>query len=471
MAGESFALSEEKVRPGVYVRVVSSGTGGSAVLPRGIVGAIFRSNWGPVGSVAMLESEGQIAELFGSGTNVLVARQAFRGGARRVAAVRLGTGGTKATKVLNDGAAAPVATVTAKYEGLRGNGFTFTVRTSLVDATKREGILYEGSTELERHTYTAGADEAAAIAAAFAGSAYVDVVKTAVGNGVLATVTQTALATGTEPTTTGSALTTALGILELEEFNVLAVDVEDSTSLATIDAWIATARNNGRRIMAVVGEPVSVAIATRRTNAAALNNEAVVYVGNGFVTADGTFDGFEAAARVAGMIASAPVTGSLTHAVVDGATELVGGMTSLEVEQAIGSGVLVFTRNAARQVQIEYGITTLVTPGPEQDAGWKKIRRVRTRDELISQIVADSDPLIGRVNNDSTGRALLQAKMQGAVNRLIAQGALVSGSVVVDPANAPAGDSAWFVVEVDDNDSVEKLYVTFGFRFAAPAAA
>lgn len=471
MAGEAFALLEEKIRPGVFVRIVNTGSTGSVALPRGIVGAIFRADWGPIGSAHELEAEGQIMETYGDLAQTAVAREAFRGGARRVVAVRLGAGGTKAVVELDDGAAAAVATVTAKYEGVRGNAFRFTVRTSLADATKREAILYEGAQELERHTYTAGADEAAALETAWAESPYVVVDKLVVGDGTVANIALAPLATGTEPDVTGAALTNALGLLEVEDINVLAVDVEDTTSHATVDAWVMTARNNGRRVMAVVGEPTSVAIATRRANATALNNEAIVYVANGFTTEEGNLEGYEAAARVAGMIASAPVTASMTHAVVDGATALVGSLTGLEIEQAIGSGALVFTRNAAREVQIEYGITTLVTPGLEQDDGWKKIRRVRTRDELIAQIVADSDVLIGKVNNDATGRALLQAKMQGAVNRLIAAGALASGSVQVDPGNAPAGDSAWFVVEVDDNDSVEKLYITFGFRFAAPVAA
>jgi hypothetical protein len=54
---------------------------------------------------------------------------------------------------------------------------------------------------------------------------------------------------------------------------------------------------------------------------------------------------------------------------------------------------------------------------------------------------------------------------------MIAEGALLSGTIYEDPNNPPSGDSAWFVVAVDDLDSAEKVYITFGFRFAPPATA
>jgi len=102
------------------------------------------------------------------------------------------------------------------------------------------------------------------------------------------------------------------------------------------------------------------------------------------------------------------------------------------------------------------------------DAGWKKIRRVRTTDNLMDRIVAAWDPLIGKINNSPDGRATLIAAAQGIINKMIAEGALLRGSIFEDPNNPPVGDSAWFVVQVDDLDSAEKVYITFQFRFASP---
>src|SRR5690606_13818953 len=119
----------------------------------------------------------------------------------------------------------------------------------------------------------------------------------------------------------------------------------------------------------------------------------------------GDVEGYKAAARVAGMIASSEITESLTHAVVTGATDIIGPLTNAEIEKAILSGAIVFTFNPQKQVHIEYGINTLVTPSADQDIGWKKIRRVKTRDFLIDSIAATWDPIVGKINNSPDGRA------------------------------------------------------------------
>ncbi|MCK9327660.1 MAG: hypothetical protein M0P69_19350, partial [Bacteroidales bacterium] len=137
--------------------------------------------------------------------------------------------------------------------------------------------------------------------------------------------------------------------------------------------------------------------------------------------------------------------------------------------QAIQSGALVFTMSAKKQVHIESGITTFVTPTADMDAGWKKIRRMRTRDNLIERIVATWDPIIGKINNNPDGRATLIAAAQGIINQMVGEGALIGGTFVEDPNNPPVGDSAWFVAAVDDIDSAERLYIEFGFQFSPTA--
>jgi hypothetical protein len=127
--------------------------------------------------------------------------------------------------------------------------------------------------------------------------------------------------------------------------------------------------------------------------------------------------------------------------------------------------MLVFTQNANGLVQIEYGITTFLIPTTELDEGWKKIRRVRTRDELINRVVLSTDPLIGRINNDANGQATVISIINGVINQMIAEGGLLSGQAVLDETKPPQGDSAWFKIEADDLDSLEKSYFEFGFRF------
>lgn len=463
-----------RVRPGVYIRSVNAGLAEQPSVQQGVVAALFRATWGPIASIQALGSLEEMEALYGTDDRVLVAQEALRAGALQVLAYRLdGADEVKATRTLDDTAGPPAAGVVridAKYYGTRGNGFNLTVRDSLTDGTKRELLVYEGTTLLQTIEFTKGADgdgEPASLVAAVAaaGSDWITATKLGDGNKLLAAITSQAMASGVDPTITSQSYTDGLAAIEAEEWNVLATDNEDDGINTSIGTYIARVRSEGKRVMAVVAEPTSVAFATRCTNAAALNNPALVYVGNGFAKTDGDYEGWQTTGRIGGMIARTPVTASITHQVIPTGTALVGGLTNAQIEAAIGSGMLVFTLNRAKQVQVEYGITTLVTLDGDQDAGWRKIRRVRTRDNLVERIVALWDPLIGQVSNSPDGRATLQAAAQGVVNAMVREGALLGGTVADDPANPPAGDAAYFLAEIQDLDSAEKIYVTVGFSF------
>ncbi len=472
MAGSVFQVGEQKIRPGVYVRVTNIGEPPEAIIPQGIVAALFRASWGPLGEVTYLESAEAVTSTFGSDGTTDAVIEAFRGGCRRVVAYRLGSGGQKAIINLQDSEKANVVNLTAKYEGTRGNNFSVNVRDSLVDDTKRELLLYEGATLRQTITFAKGSGEPQALVDAIAASnsPYITATKIADGSGTLATVTQQPLTGGQDPTVNGESYSEGLSAIEAIDWNVLAVDSEDPVTHAVVQTYIDRVRNEGKRVLGVVGEPTSVPLATRLVRARAFNDPAIIYVANGFRGRDDvTREGYKAAARVAGMVASAQITESLTHYVVRGATELVGALTNAEIEQAIQSGALIFTMSAQKQIHIEYGINTFITVTADMDAGWKKIRRVKTRDNLMDRIAGTWDPLIGKINNSPDGRATLIAAAQGIINRMIAEGALLQGSIFEDPNNPPVGDSVWFVVQVDDLDSAEKVYINFQFRFAPPA--
>ncbi len=462
-----------ELRPGVYVTITNASPRERAAVQLGTVAALFRSGWGPVAVAKQLASIEELEALYGTGDRVIVGQEAFLGGAEKALAFRLGgAGAVKAFRNLQDttgGAPVDVVKIEALYEGIRGNGFSLTIRDSLTDATKRQLLVYEGTTLLETIEFAKGAAgevDALVAAVAASGSVWITASKLAPGNGTMAAIATQAMAGGVDPTIVAQSYTDALAAIEAEDWNVLATDNEDGAIATSIAAYIARVRTDGKKVMAVVAEPSSVAWATRCANAAAFNSEAVVYVANGFTKADGvSYEGYKVAGRIAGMIAGTPVTLSLTHAVIPTATGLVDGLTVDEIKQAIQSGALVFSLSRMKQVQVEYAITTLVNPPDNLDDGWKKIKRVRTRDNLVERIEAAWDPLIGKVSNSPDGRATLRAMGQGVINEMITEKALLSGNVIEDPAHPAAGDSAHFLVSAIDPDNAEKLYAAAGFQF------
>lgn len=469
-----FSVGETMVRPGVYFREESESAVDLAGASNGVVAVAFKANWGPLGEVVTLNSIAEASKVYGddsgSNSNVAVLEKAFIGGAAQVKAIRVGTGGTKAAITLKDTASTPanVVTLTCKYAGTRD--LSVTIKDSIAVTTQRECIIYSGTKELMKVSFAKGdAGEVDALVAAINGSeeSIVTATKAAAGNGLLAAVTQTAFTTaGVSPTIANTDYSAAFDLLEAETFNVLCVDSNDTALHALVKAFIERANDAGLLAIAVVGEPTSVAYATRLANASGFNSRSVVYVLNGFVLGGEDYEGFNAAAAVAGLIASLPANDAPTHKTVGTASELIGGLTNTQIVNCLQGGALVFSKSASGVVWIEQGINTLVTLSAGQDAGWKKIRRTKTRFELIDRINRSTEGIIGTVSNDDNGRDTFITAAQGVINAMVAEGKLQSGEIGLDSANPPAGDSAWFVLSIYDLDSLEKAYFKYVFHFS-----
>ena len=87
---------------------------------------------------------------------------------------------------------------------------------------------------------------------------------------------------------------------------------------------------------------------------------------------------------------------------------------------------------------------------------------------MMYRIDESVDALTGNINNDTNGRAAIIAAGQGVLDAMISEQKLMDGAeMILDAANPPEGDSAWFLVNADDIDSFEIGYFAYGYRFAA----
>lgn len=469
----TFTIGETKVRPGEYHRFENAGGISTAGARNGIVAGVIRANWGPLGSVVVCEPSTDIKAIYGNGETEDMITEMFKGGGSKGYFVRCGTGGTCGTITLTDDAtsAVDVITITAKYVGNRA--FTASIRDSLINDSKRECIIYDGSAEFEKVTFAKNPTEgeAAALAAAFAASSNFKAESAAKGSGKLAAVTQKAFTAGTNPTVSNDAYSAALNVLEAYPFNVLCVDSEDKAVHALVQTFIDRIYAAGSYPMAVLSEKPSTTntIAARMTTAASYNDSKIIYVLNGGEDTSGNKkEGYINAARIGGIIAAVPANQSVTHYVISGYAGLAETLTNTQIEAALQSGCIVLTTNSTGQVWIEQGINTLITPSGDEDEGWKKIRRVKTRFELMQRIGDTVDKLVGKINNDTDGRAAVVAAGQSVIDTMIAEKKLAIGSQMSEDESNPAkGDSAWFIIAVDDIDSMEKIYLTYRFRFSS----
>lgn len=467
----TFIVGETKIRPGEYHRIENASGIQTAGAKNGIIAGVIHANWGPLNEAITMSPSTNVKKIFGSGNTQSMIDVMFEAGNVKGYFVRVGSGGTAGTITLKDSAveSVNVVTINAKYVGSRP--FAVTIRDSLTNTDKRECVIYDGTAEFEKVSFDKGAadGEASALVAAFAKSENFTASKVSDGNGTMATVTQSAFTVGTDPTVNVDAYASALEALEAYEFNVLCVDTEDTAVHALVESFINRTYTAGSYPMAVLSESSQVALATRQGHAKAFNNSKIVYVLNGGKDADGNvMEGYINAARIGGMIAYCPSNKSVTHSVISKYADLSESLTNTQIENALLSGCLVLSKNAEGNVWIEQGINTLVNPSDNEDDGWKKIRRVKTRYELMQRIGDTVAKLVGKIDNDPDGRSAVIAAGQSVINDMIANKKLLPGSIMMEDEGNPAkGDSAWFVISVDDIDSIEKFYLTYRFRFTA----
>lgn len=466
---EFFISGEEKERSGIYKRYENNGNSNPAGAEAGIALALVTGTWGPLNTPVEIDTVSAISTAIGTGTGANVLTELFNAGVQTVKVCRVGNGGAAGSLVLKDDAKADMVTLTAKCPGSRA--LSVSVKPSLYDDTIREIDIYDGTTLLETYKISIDKKEADGLVKAMASSAYLVATKTADGSGALATITQAPLDGGTDPTVDAKAYSAAANACENERFNMLVTDSEDTAVHSTLQAFVDRMYQDGDYPMAIFGVKSSKAYDDRIKTSMSFNDEKIHYLFDAWKDASGTnYEGYLGAARVGGMICAGASNVSLTNTSIKGAVELSENLTNSQIIKALRAGAILITKNKNGNIVIEKGINTLTNPSAEQDEGWKKIRRVKERFELFDRVDRTLEPMRAKLDNSDDGRAAVIAAIYQVIDAMVGEKKLDSGAqVVVDPAHPPKGDSAWFNIQTDDLDSLERMYLTYKFRFSKPA--
>lgn len=454
---------EQKVRPGAYFNIQKNSN--EDVSTDGVTAVVFRAEFGPLNTVVELDPKTGYEQTFGTGLTTDAIKEAFAGGARKVIACRAGNGGTPATISLKDEDGASAVTITVKYPGEKE--FAVKIREKLSDSDRKECIFYEGTKEIEKYVFKSGEMGAQELVETMKSSSVFDaVLEDGKENAALEDVSQSAFEKGSNPTVTMEDYSNAFIQTEPYEFNTICVDTEDVEVHKLLQSFLNRVYEAGTLAQAVVAEKHTVELEERMAHAAAFNDEKMNYVLNAYVDAQGTvIDGYQTAARVAGMIGAMPSNVSLTHTVINGFSEILEKLSNTEIIAAEEKGCIVLSYNKKKQVWFDNAINTLITLAENQDEGWKKIRRVKTRYELINRLNEINDHLAGQVDNDKNGRETALSQMQEVGGSMIEEGKLTSFAIQLSSKYPPDVDSAWYEYDVIDKDSMEHIYGIFRFQY------
>lgn len=434
MAGGNFTV-QNKVRPGAYINVKSAGKALGSMSDRGIVTLPLVLNWGEVKKVITLEPGSDFEKILGYGLlapELILIRETFKR-AGKILLYRV-NGGTKATK-----AATPL-TVTAKYEGTRGNDITVKV---LADVDVPSSFIVQ--------TYLAGKlvdEQRSKTVEALVANDYV----TFSGTGALTANAGIVLAGGTNTQATSSDYSDYFVAVQVYPFNTMALPVDDPVVKGAGATFV-------KRMGQEEGKDFQVVVA----DYANADNEGVISVKNGVVLDDGTvLTATQATAWVAGATAGANVNESNTYKAYDGAVDVNIKYTNSQIIEALNHGEWVFVEKDGKAI-VEQDINSFTSFDPTKGKEFRKNRCVRVFHAIRNDIKRIfSDYYIGKCDNNEDGRNLFKGECINYFESLQGINAIQNFDASTDIVVSAGHDVDAVVVDawIQPVDSMEKLYMT-----------
>ncbi len=440
MAGGTWT-SQNKKQPGVYINVKSNMTRGVSAGDRGIIAICEPLSWGPEGELMTINISDDFTPFIGydsTNSKAIFLREIFKGsghtrGPVKVMLYRPATTGSAKAK-----ATIETLTVTAKYNGARGND----ISVSLVADPDNEG------------SFTVQTIVDGAVKDTQAGKTIADLKSNDwvvfSGTGDLAASAGTALSGGVDGTVNSAAYSTFLTALEPHTFNILIYDGSDSTVQAAYVAFIKRMRDNlGKKCQAVMAGVES-------------DSDAVISVKNGVVLSDGTtLTPQQASWWVGGAEAGANYSESLVYAQYPNAVNVSPRLTAAEIDDALSKGQIVFFEEFG-SVKVVSDINTLTTYTPEKGEAFSFNQVIRTLDTIANDVYKNfSQNYIGKIPNNVAGRDLLKAWIVGYLNEIQANGGIqnfVADDVVVEAGEAI--NAVVITLAIQPVAAVEKIYIT-----------
>ena len=441
MAGGTWQ-SQNKIRPGVYIRFKSTSGLGLNVGERGTVTICEPMSWGPVAQVMEIEAGADMTPYTGYDITAPQNRflnEIFKGTNRTAAPTKVLLYRPSASSSAQATASISPLTATAKYPGARGNDITIVVTAlteppgSFTVSTVVDGTVVDQQTAAKAEDLVAN-----------------DWV-TWSGTGTLAASTGAALTGGEDGTVQSAAYTSYLSAIEPYKFDVMIYDGTDSTVQDALTAFI-------KRIADEAGVYAQL-VASGLTNP---DSRFVVNVESGVTLDDGTaLTAAQVTWWAGGALAGARYNESLTYATYPNAVNVSPLLTNSGYEEALQAGEFVLFADDG-VVKVEQDINSLVTYTTDIGEVFHKNRVMRLCNTIANDIYQQfSDSFIGVVNNNEDGRSQFKAAIVGYLLDIQANNGIQNFNAEdVEVLPGEAIDAIVVNIAIQVVDSVEKIYIT-----------
>lgn len=459
---QMYREGETRVRPDVYYRYTKKEDRNGKEAIDGTNALIMKAPWGPTSEVVGFTEPKNIRETYGDCIGVKMAEAIFAEGATKVYIFRVGgEGGSKGTLQQGEN-----LMFTAKHEG--NYPVKIKVQKTPGNSTKQCMIIVENMVKESFFFDVDELDETEQLMEQLKNSQYVTLEVT--GTGTIPEF-EDILEGGQDSAATPESYSEGLYALEPYYYNVICCDTVEDTVQELLAAYVEEAAKSGKYSIAVVGTEMNITLEERKAKAKAFNQSQVAFVGSTYKNREGEIaTSSMVVAHLAGAIAATPSNQSIIHKTIEGAEDVAERFTNVQYEDAASNGMILLSKSADGQVWFDSGVTTLVIPAENQDGGWTKLKRVKVRNELMHRLDVLMEKKIGRINCDADGIADAIQTGMGLLTDMENEKKFYSGGkFALDVDQAPTNDSAWFTIEVDDVDTLEKIYLHYGFRNIATA--
>lgn len=441
MAGGTWT-SQNKVRPGVYIRFKTAKASGLNVGTRGVVAFAKAISWGPVGVVTEIEAGQDVTPITGYDITSEKNRwlnEMFKGTNRTNGPVKIlfyrlsGAGAEQAAGAIGD------LNFSAKYPGARGNDITVIV-TEEVDNTFTVSTAVDGEIVDTQIGITAISD--------LRENNWV----TWSGTGDITANTGVTLTGGADGTVSTAAYSTFLSAIEPYKFDVLAYDGSDATVLDAMSAFV-------KRIADESGAYTQLVASGFATGP---DSRFIVDVESGVTLGDGTqLTASQTVWWAAGALAGATYNQSLTYATYPGAVAVSPVLTNSDTIDALNKGQFVlFAENGT--VKVEQDINSLVTYTEDIGKVYRKNRVIRLCNTIANDLYQQfAQGFIGVVNNNEQGRSRFKAVVVGYLLDIQANQGIQNFDVAdVDIQPGEDIDAIVITIAIQAVDATEKIYMT-----------
>lgn len=412
------ALAEKRIGTGIH----------------GILAMPVKANWGPVNKVISVKDEKDLINNFGKeNTAYKLGRLALLGQPKELLLYRLTDGTEKiASVILKDTEDTEVLKIEPQYPTTRD--FNITIRTNIVDDTKKDLILYEAAKQLYVFSELSGAiEEIAKSINENVENTWLKATKLDEGNGKLDNVANQTITGGNDGTTsiTNKHYIKAMEIFEGYKADGFCLDgVTDESLQNTVKAWVKRNKTKGNNIIAFLGCKETDTIEQANTKSKGFNFEGIVNVGTRGIYEGVKYIPAETACYIAGL-----ATGKrLKESICNEKTifeDVEPRLSKEEVEHCLEAGTLVMVKEDDEVIVVD-DVNTLKRYQEDQNDTWGYIRGIKFMNAVDGDTAFKRKEFIGKLPNNKTGQLIVICALKRYFEVLEKEGVIEDFNVEVD---------------------------------------